>query len=521
MWQLRTKQDMRHKLRSLYEQYPRIQGFQPVYGTAGFRYPAQKLHFIVLRSAICMAIRSAVCKEPCGIMITASHNAAEDNGLKLISGGGNMIEDSWETLITKVVNFDRNEHDNKTLDCLINFYKFVRKAYWPRIVIGIDTRDSGPRLIDMIANIFDVMGVSYVECGMVTTPQVHKYVEIYHKYRQFIYEDYYIILQTAYRDVTQMLGVTQNSFGRLWIDCANGVGGITFEEFKQFCPEFRPMLVNIGQGGLNRNCGAEHVHKTGTPPEKLTVYDGMYGCSLDGDADRIVYYTVIDGKFCVIDGDKIATLFATFCRQALGPDVKIGMVQTPYANGASTEYIRNRLGNQVDTCFAPTGVKHLHHAAQKYDVGIYFESNGHGTVLFSRSMIKKSSLARSISRLMSQTVGDSLSCIMLVDIALHYLGWTPRQWESVYNNFYCQNEKVKVANKDLFKTSSDESRLVSCPNIQMTIDTLVQNHVSSHVRCFVRPSGTEDVVRIYTEGSDATVVHAISDHVQKVVEVYK
>lgn len=31
----------------------------------------------------------------------------------------------------------------------------------------------------------------------------------------------------------------------------------------------------------------------------------------------------------------------------------------------------------------PTGVKHLHHEALKYDVGIYFEANGHGTVVFS------------------------------------------------------------------------------------------------------------------------------------------
>ncbi len=30
----------------------------------------------------------------------------------------------------------------------------------------------------------------------------------------------------------------------------------------------------------------------------------------------------------------------------------------------------------------PTGVKHLHHAALNFDVGVYFEANGHGTVVF-------------------------------------------------------------------------------------------------------------------------------------------
>ena len=29
----------------------------------------------------------------------------------------------------------------------------------------------------------------------------------------------------------------------------------------------------------------------------------------------------------------------------------------------------------------PTGVKHLHHKAKEFDIGVYFEANGHGTVL--------------------------------------------------------------------------------------------------------------------------------------------
>ena len=34
-----------------------------------------------------------------------------------------------------------------------------------------------------------------------------------------------------------------------------------------------------------------------------------------------------------------------------------------------------------------TGVKHLHVAAEAFDVGIYFEANGHGTVLFSERFL--------------------------------------------------------------------------------------------------------------------------------------
>lgn len=38
----------------------------------------------------------------------------------------------------------------------------------------------------------------------------------------------------------------------------------------------------------------------------------------------------------------------------------------------------------IRVCFAMTGVKHLHHeATTQFDIGIYFEANGHGTVVFS------------------------------------------------------------------------------------------------------------------------------------------
>ena len=36
----------------------------------------------------------------------------------------------------------------------------------------------------------------------------------------------------------------------------------------------------------------------------------------------------------------------------------------------------------VPVACTSTGVKHLHHRAASFDIGVYFEANGHGTVLF-------------------------------------------------------------------------------------------------------------------------------------------
>ena len=74
--------------------------------------------------------------------------------------------------------------------------------------------------------------------------------------------------------------------------------------------------------------------------------------------------------------------------QILGLDseFKMAAVQTAYANGASTNYIR---GLGVDVPIAKTGVKFVHHKAMEYDIGLYFEANGHGTVTFKDHVIKR------------------------------------------------------------------------------------------------------------------------------------
>lgn len=88
-----------------------------------------------------------------------------------------------------------------------------------------------------------------------------------------------------------------------------------------------------------------------------------------------------------------------------GIDLKLGIVQTAYANGGSTDYITTELvskiiaknltlihpkiniffmnAQKVPVACVPTGVKHLHHKALEYDIGVYFEANGHGTIVFS------------------------------------------------------------------------------------------------------------------------------------------
>lgn len=94
-------------------------------------------------------------------------------------------------------------------------------------------------------------------------------------------------------------------------------------------------------------CGADYVKIEQCPPSNLPVISNMRCVSIDGDADRIVYYyTDEENKFHLLDGDRIATLIAEYFKELLLESqliLNVGLVQTAYANGGSTDYITNKL----------------------------------------------------------------------------------------------------------------------------------------------------------------------------------
>jgi phosphoacetylglucosamine mutase len=257
--------------------------------------------------------------------------------------------------------------------------------------------------------------------------------------------------------------------------------------------------------------------------------------SLDGDADRLVYYfTDADGTFRLLDGDKIATLAASFigdlAKNAGLTSLKIGVVQTAYANGSSTSYITKTLNLPVEC--TPTGVKHLHHAATKFDCGVYFEANGHGTVLFSPAALQDIAEhnpespaqytalknLRSLIDLINQTVGDALSDLLMVEVILAHKRWGPKEWDGTYTDLPNRLARIEVSDRTLFKTTDAERRLVEPVGVQEKIDALVGKYKQG--RAFVRASGTEDAVRVYSEAAERGEAEELARLVGEIVGQY-
>ena len=147
----------------------------------------------------------------------------------------------------------------------------------------------------------------------------------------------------------------------------------------------------------------------------------------------------------------------------------------------------------------------MHHAASKFDIGIYYETNGHGTVLFSDrlgAMLGGSDWSESVMRcvvaLSHSTVGDVIPTALLIPLILQYLSIAPNEWYNWWRDEPTLQSVVKVLDKSVIVTNANESKVTTPAAMQPEIDS-----VSSGCRVFVRPSGTEDVVRVYVEGSNA------------------
>ncbi|XP_038616965.1 phosphoacetylglucosamine mutase [Tachyglossus aculeatus] len=512
------------------------QGAALHYGTAGFRARAELLDHVMFRMGLLAVLRAKQTKSAIGVMVTASHNPEEDNGVKLVDPLGEMLAPSWEEHATRLANAE--EHEMASVLVAISQKEAVDLQHDALIVVGRDTRPSSEKLLKAVVDGVTVLGGQYHDYRLVTTPQLHYMVRCRNTaggYGTATVEGYYQKLSQAFMELTEQAARGVEGPSPLKVDCANGIGALKLAEMRRHLPQaLGVQIFNDGSTGrLNHLCGADFVKSQQKPPQGLEIKADERCCSFDGDADRIVYYYVdAESHFHLLDGDKIATLISSFLKELLlqiGENLQIGVVQTAYANGSSTRYLEEIM--KVPVHCTKTGVKHLHHKAQEFDIGVYFEANGHGTILFSKAAEakirqlakeetdeKKRKAARMLENtidLTNQTVGDAISDMLLIEAVLLLKGLTVQQWDTIYTDLPNRQRKVKVTDRRVIETTDAERRAVSPPGLQEEIDELVKKY--RHARAFVRPSGTEDVVRVYAEADTQENADALAQAVSLVV----
>ncbi|CAK9167779.1 unnamed protein product [Ilex paraguariensis] len=424
------------------------------------------------------------------------------------------------------------------------------------ILVGRDTRPSGESLLEAAKEgVSSIVGVVAIDMGILTTPQLHWMVRARNKGMEASELDYFNQLSGSFRCLMDLLpqgNKTNEMHTKLIVDGSNGVGGEKLEILMKMLTGLNMDIRNSGKEGvLNEGVGADYVQKEKVVPCSFGSADvGIRCASLDGDADRLVYFSCLanSNKIDLVDGDKILSLFALFIKEQLRilnevetekvekyHQAHLGVVQTAYANGASTAYLK-QLGLEV--ILTPTGVKYLHEKAAEFDIGIYFEANGHGTILFSEHFIRwledrsdKLSLTSkgseqqkaalrlmAVTKLINQAVGDALSGLLLVEVILQHMGWSIHQWNELYEDLPSRQLKVKVLDRTAVVTANAETVAVKPLGIQEAINAEIAKYPRG--RCFIRPSGTEDVIRVYAEAITQEAADDLANSVARLVDQF-
>lgn len=484
------------------------------YGTAGFRSHTDNLSEAMLRVGILAAIRSASHSgRSIGVMITASHNPHTDNGVKLTEPDGSMLAQSWEIPATQFVNATSDPFSH-----LLPLFDFSDLSHVPpSVILARDTRQSSPRFANLVQTGVQAAAGIVRDLGVVTTPQLHYIVRATRRKQPATLEAYYEDLKRSYGQLRGPVPVP----GVLAVDCANGVGATAMQAVKALLPQM--LLANLPeQGPLNAKCGADYVQKTRNMPtiytSNINVPQVDIWASLDGDADRLVMFRNEADQIRLFDGDRFAALVASFVskhiQRASLPELTVAVAQTAYSNGAATQFLQQL--PRVDVVIAKTGVKHLEKAMRSFDIGIYWEPNGHGTVLFSDNAVAQLKAYRSklvedkaseeqrdsvdallaTSILANQAVGDGVADLLLALAILSREQMSMDDWLELYAERCSANMVVRVADKSVVQTE-DCDRSVREP---LALRQAIQSIAGAQgCRAFVRPSGTEDVVRVYAE----------------------
>ncbi|PIK58568.1 putative phosphoacetylglucosamine mutase [Apostichopus japonicus] len=466
-------------------------------------------------------LRSKATKGTIGVMITASHNPEQDNGVKLTEPMGEMLVPEWEAYATSLANA-RDEDVKEVLREIITG-DGIDMDVTANVFLAKDTRPSSYTLSQSLQDGIQTLHGQYTNFGLLTTPQLHYMVRCHNTkglYGQPTEQGYYTKLSQAFLKLRQLVSASgdRGYSPVIIVDGANGVGALKIQQLLSFLKGTLDISVcNDGTTGkLNEKCGADFVKLLQKCPNGVEAVPDVKCVSFDGDADRIVYFYVDkEKKFYLLDGDKLATLFAGYIQNLLtlsGLTLNVGLVQTAYANGSSTQYAVQEI--KVPVACVKTGVKHLHHKAAEFDIGVYFEANGHGTVLYSKraeeailSASQNNSLSESqrhaaeclqcLVNLTNQTVGDALADMLLVEAILYAKGWNVQQWNSSYTDLPNRQLKVKVKDRTVIRTTDAERQVTAPEGLQDAINKTVSNY--RQARSFVRPSGTEDIVRVYAE----------------------
>jgi phosphoacetylglucosamine mutase len=475
----------------------------------------------IYRCGILMGMRANHVGHVCGIMIVYCPNTFKNNCIKLIDSSGDFLEDSWIDNALQLINCNDTRKMLTVLNKHVAQYPACRKG---TVIFGYQQSKMNNAILQACRQGIKTSMACSFDAGQVTTPELYYHITSHNHFSQSCYLTNLVNSHSELvKWLTKAIDGVYPSHLVCHVDCGNGVGGRKLSIMNPLLKEACVKLVLYNREDVSQHCGVDHVTNYRRVPANMGNIKNELCCSIDEDADRIVFFTKVKNQIILLPGERIATLFAVaindMCDHA-GLTPSIGIIQTSTTNGACTSFIKRHVPKAAIVTVTTSNVHVLHTEAQEYDIGIYFDLNGCGTVVFSPLFM--SSIADNteavpllaIYALLGQHTGDALGNLLVVLAIIQCRGLT--YWLNLYQDLPNRSERMYVGDSLLVAGEHGNLRFDSY-YIQNKLLEIGQKKYSR----FVISPCTTDVVRVFVEGSRDDDVNETMERIMDVFQLYK
>ncbi len=389
--------------------------------TAGFlSYGANVVHLGVIPTPA-VAYLTRELKADASVVISASHNSYEYNGIKFFSNKGTKIDDSIEEEIEELIYSDK---------------------------------------INQLSVVDDKIGTDKVDESLKD------------KYIDFFAKNFADIIKENKRD-DFVVG----------IDTANGATYEVAEKvFSKLGLKYR--IINNTPNGvnINKDCGSTHLEKIA----KYVVDNKLnLGIAYDGDGDRCL---AVDENGNIIDGDIILAVISEYLKSE-GKLNKNTLVATVMSNLGLNKFGED---NNINIKQTKVGDRYVLEEMLKNGYNLGGEQSGH------------------VIMLDYNPTGDGiLTSLMIIMILLRN--------KCKASSFH---EKIKIYPQVLVNAKVDNSKKALYKEYKEINDGIesLEKEFKNNGRVLIRPSGTENLIRVMIEGEGKSYIQKKAEELAKLIE---
>ncbi len=350
-----------------------------------------------------------------GIVISASHNPFQDNGIKIFSGDGFKLPDQLENQIEELIFSDR-------IDSLRPTATDIGKAF---------------RVEDAVGR-------------------------------------YVVYLKNSFPKNYDLEGI------KVVLDCAHGaayrVAPAVFEELGA-----KVIAMGVDPNGENINSGCGSLHP-GVVTEVVKQTHADIGISLDGDADRSIFSDELGN---VVDGDQIMAFCADHLKKA--NQLKQNTLVATVMSNLGLDLAMKARGIRVNR--AQVGDRYVVEEMVRGGYNFGGEQSGH--LIF----------------LDYNTTGDGILTALQVLAVMRREGRKLSELASIFKPL--PQTLINVA----VKQKKDPCGIPEFDSLLKKI----QGKLRDRGRLLVRPSGTENLIRIMVEGEDGEEIVAYAEEMAECI----